>query len=223
MNASTSTECGHIGCTTFFGDVLATVPNAITGVRVVGVLVLAALAVQADDPSVLLAIALAVYWVGDMADGAVARWLHRESRTGAMLDILGDRLSVIAILGIYVSDHPNAALPAAIFLLQFGFVDAYLGTAFLRWSLLSANYFGLVDRRLYLANWSPVAKGLNTSAVVLLWLATEDVVVVSLVASLYLLLKLASLVRMSHISVPRALTGCAVVDSHPAALRSVAA
>ncbi|WP_442875098.1 hypothetical protein [Actinoplanes sp. NBC_00393] len=64
--------------------------------------------------------------------------------------------------------RPATALPIAIFLVQFMVIDQLLSLMFLRWPLLSPNYFARVDRRIYRWNWSPPAKALNTAAVVLL-------------------------------------------------------
>jgi len=50
---------------------------------------------------------------------------------------------------------------------------------FLRWPLLSPNYFAAVDQRIYRWNWSPPAKALNTAAVVILALSTPTAVAVT--------------------------------------------
>jgi len=165
------TGCGHRGCTSVFDDQWGTAPNLVTAVRTVGTAALWAVAVTTGAEGWLLA-ALLCYWIGDVADGLLARLTHRETRTGAVLDVLADRLSVCLVVVSYVSAHRSAALPAAVFLAQFVVLDAYLTLAFARWSLLSPNYFGLVDATVYRLNWSPPAKATNTGAVVLVWLVT---------------------------------------------------
>jgi CDP-diacylglycerol--glycerol-3-phosphate 3-phosphatidyltransferase len=54
----------------------------------------------------------------------------------------------------------------AIFLLQFMMLDCILSLSFLRWGLVSPNYFYRVDRTVWRYNWSPPAKTVNTVAVV---------------------------------------------------------
>ena len=65
-------------------------PNVITLVRTVGAMALAGWA-AATGSLTLLVVGYAVYWVGDMADGAVARWREEKTRHGAVLDIVSDR------------------------------------------------------------------------------------------------------------------------------------
>ncbi|MGH8573639.1 MAG: CDP-alcohol phosphatidyltransferase family protein, partial [Gammaproteobacteria bacterium] len=175
-------------------------------------------AVTTGDPGWLLA-ALLCYWIGDIADGLLARLTHHESRTGAVLDVLADRLSVCLVVVSYVTMYPQAALPAAVFLLQFVVLDAYLTLAFTRWSLLSPNYFWLVDDTVYRLNWSPPAKATNTAAVVLVVLVTGSMVAATALAAAVLAVKAYSTLRLARLPVPSALSGCAVLDRHGAALR----
>lgn len=207
--------CGHHGCTFVFGEQWATAPNVVTVARTLGTVLCWAVAVTGGEAGWLLA-ALLCYWIGDIADGLLARMLHRETRTGAMLDVLADRLSVCLVVVSYVTLHPSAALPAAVFLLQFVVVDAYLTLAFARWSLLSPNYFGLVDAIVYRLNWSTPAKATNTSAVVLVVLLTGSMPAATVLAAAVLVVKAYSLVRLARLPVPGALSGCAVLDKHAA-------
>ena len=69
------------------GVSLGTVPNIITVVRTVAAVVIGGAGVAASS-LVLLAVAYAVYWVGDIADGWCARRLGQETRIGAVLDIV---------------------------------------------------------------------------------------------------------------------------------------
>ena len=113
--------------------------------------------------------------------------------------------------------HPPAAPPAAVFLVQFVVRDAYLTLAFTRWSLLSPNYFSLIDATVYRLNWSPPAKVINTSAVVLVWLATGSPMTATVLAAAVLGVKAFSAVRVAQLPVPQVLSGCAVRDVHSAA------
>jgi CDP-diacylglycerol--glycerol-3-phosphate 3-phosphatidyltransferase len=70
-------------------------------------------------------------------------------------------------------------IPIGIYLLEFMVVDMFLSTAFLAWPIRSPNYFWVIDRRIYLWNWSRIGKGANSGAfaVILLfsgwwWLGT---------------------------------------------------
>ena len=141
-------------------------PNRISLARTV--LALGVGAVAATERSLLLlAVAYAVYWVGDVLDGWVARRTGTETRQGAVLDILCDRASCGMLAVTYLGLVPEAAPAITVFLLQFMVVDCILSLGFLRWPVLSPNYFASVDRTLYLWNWSPPAKATNTAALIL--------------------------------------------------------
>ncbi|MDQ2790245.1 MAG: CDP-alcohol phosphatidyltransferase family protein [Actinomycetota bacterium] len=215
--SSGALRCGHRGCTAAVSssagaEQWGTWPNVVTAIRTIATMVAWAVAVTIGSDVWLLA-ALLCYWVGDIADGLLARVTHRETRTGAVLDVLADRLSVCLVVVSYVSTHPSAALPAAVFLGQFVVLDAYLTLAFIRWSLLSPNYFGLVDATVYRLNWSPPAKATNTGAVVLLWLVTGSTLAATLLATVVLGVKSYSALRIARLPIPQALSGCAVLDA----------
>jgi phosphatidylglycerophosphate synthase len=144
----------------------ATVPNLITLVRTVAAVVLGIAALVSRSPDLLLA-AYATYWIGDMLDGWSARLLGQETRIGAVLDILSDRACMGVLAGACLVLRPDTAAPMAVFLLQFMVLDCLLSLAFLGWPIKSPNDFHVVDRLVYRLNWSPPAKALNTSAVVL--------------------------------------------------------
>ena len=55
---------------------------------------------------------------------------------------------------------------AVVFLLSFMVLDTMLSLAFLCWPILGPNDFHVVDRRVWLLNWSPPAKAANTAGVV---------------------------------------------------------
>ena len=157
---------------------LVNVPNAITAVRTAFAVALAVAALTERNAHLLVA-AYLIYWVGDILDGAAARALGQETRTGAVFDIVADRACTSACAAALVVLRPGTALPIAVFLVQFMVVDQLLSLMFLRWPLLSPNYFARVDRRVYWWNWSPPAKALNTAAVVVLALFAPTVVAVA--------------------------------------------
>lgn len=204
-------RCGHRGCTAAFAEQWNTWPNLVTAVRTIATVVAVAVAVATGSDRWLLA-ALSCYWVGDIVDGLLARITRRETRTGAVLDVLADRLSVCLVVSTYVGANPAAVVPAAVFLGQFVVLDAYLTLAFARWSLLSPNYFGLVDATVYRLNWSAPAKVTNTGAVVLVWLLTGSTLAATALAAAVLGVKSYSALRLTRLPVPQVLSGCAVLD-----------
>ncbi|MBI4940533.1 MAG: CDP-alcohol phosphatidyltransferase family protein, partial [Actinobacteria bacterium] len=163
-------------------------PNLITLVRTVAAIGLAtasAVAGRAPDDgtargtwsaaTTLLVAGYLVYWVGDMGDGAVARWRGETTRHGAVLDIVSDRACTTMLAVVLVGQRPDTAVPLTLFLVQFCVLDTMLSLGFLHWDVDSPNDMHLVDRPLYLLNWSPPAKALNTAAVVLLVLSGAPV------------------------------------------------
>jgi CDP-diacylglycerol--glycerol-3-phosphate 3-phosphatidyltransferase len=157
---------------------LLNVPNLITAVRTAGSVALAVAALTHRSAHLLVA-AYLIYWIGDILDGLAARTLGQETRTGAVFDIVADRACTSACAAALVVLRPGTALPIAVFLVQFMVIDQLLSLMFLRWPLLSPNYFATVDRRIYRWNWSPPAKALNTGAVVLLAIFTPAAVAVT--------------------------------------------
>ncbi len=157
---------------------LLNVPNTITAVRTAASVGLAVAALTHRSAHLLVA-AYLIYWIGDILDGVAARALGQETRTGAVFDIVADRACTSACAGALVVLRPGTALPIAVFLVQFMVIDQLLSLMFLRWPLLSPNYFARVDPRIYRWNWSPPAKALNTAAVVILAICTPAAVAVT--------------------------------------------
>ncbi len=143
----------------------ATVPNIVTVTRTVVAVLVGAIAVAAGDLR-LLAVAYAVFWVGDIADGWSARRLGQETRAGAVFDIVCDRACTGVLCVGLVASVPEALPVVVVFVLSFMVLDSMLSLAFLCWPVLSPNYFHVVDRRVWQLNWSPLAKAANTAGVV---------------------------------------------------------
>ena len=120
--------------------------NLATAIRVVAGVVVFAIAAANRDETWNYA-GLAVYWVLDVVDGFLARALDQETRLGAQMDILADRLLVAFFYLNYVAIHPEMIVPVALFLFQFMGIDHYLSNQFMRWPIKSPNYFYEVDRR----------------------------------------------------------------------------
>ncbi|HET6482116.1 MAG TPA: CDP-alcohol phosphatidyltransferase family protein [Actinoplanes sp.] len=177
--------------------VLLNVPNAITAIRTAGSVALAVAALTHRSANLLVA-AYLIYWIGDILDGAAARALEQETRTGAVFDIVADRACTSACAAALVVLRPDTALPVAVFLVQFMVVDQLLSLMFLRWPLLSPNYFARVDRHIYRWNWSPPAKALNTAAVVLLAIFAPTAAAVTFALGVAVV-KVGSLIRAARL------------------------
>lgn len=168
--------------------------NLVTLLRTLGAVGLS-LAAIVDHSLPLLVAAYAVYWVGDSLDGNLARWLHQETRLGAVFDIVGDRANSSLLIAGLLTLHPEFAWPLGIYFVQFMVVDLLLTLSFLHWPLVSPNHFHRVDRRTWLLNWSVPAKTANTTLLVLL-LLLAPVWVATVVALAQLVVKLGSGVRV---------------------------
>ncbi len=140
-------------------------PNLVTLLRTVLAVVLGGYAIASADLG-LLAVAYAVYWVGDIPDGWLARRLGQETRLGAVLDIVCDRACTGDALRRAGRVRARRCFPSSRFLLSFTVLDSMLSLAFLCWPILGPNDFHLVDRGVWQLNWSPLAKAANTAGVV---------------------------------------------------------
>ena len=179
--------------------------SVITAVRTVAAITIGLAATRAETTDAalrLLVASLVVYWVGDVLDGAWARLRDHETRFGGVLDVVCDRACAI-VFYVGVAWHlPDLVLPVGVYLIEFAVVDMVLSLAFVSWPLISPNYFYLVDRTLWLWNWSKPAKAVNSSAFAVLLLVTESVWLCTGVAGVLLVLKLASLVRLVRLGIP---------------------
>ena len=204
--------CTHRECAHAANETVLTWPTAITFVRTIATLVLGLLGAHQQSLTLLLW-ALGVYWVGDMADGAVARLMDRETRTGATLDIMCDRISAGVFYVGFAWYDPTMVVPVGIYLAEFMVIDMFLSLAFLAWPVSSPNYFYLVDRRIWLWNWSKPGKALNSALFAVLMVWTRDPWLAGLIASALLALKIMSMVWLSRLGLPVP-AGC-VKDGEP--------
>jgi CDP-diacylglycerol--glycerol-3-phosphate 3-phosphatidyltransferase len=183
------------------GERIGTSATVITGVRTVVSVVLAGYAADQHSKELLIA-ALVVYWLGDMLDGFVARLRGCETRMGAALDILSDRFCAAAFYVGLMWLEPSFAPAVLLYLAEFMVVDCFLSLAFLAWPIRSPNYFFVVDRQLWLWNWSKPGKAVNSSFFAVLLLVTGWVWVGVAIALGLMALKCASLVRLARIGLP---------------------
>src|SRR3954469_3674320 len=180
---------------------VGTPATMVTGVRTVAAVVLAGLAAHEHSLKLLVA-ALVVYWLGDMLDGFVARILGCETRMGAALDILCDRFCAAAFYIGLMWLKPEFAPAVLLYLAEFMVVDCFLSLAFLAWPVRSPNYFFVVDRPLWLWNWSKPGKAVNSSLFAVLLLVTGWVWVGVTIAAGLMVLKCVSLARLSRLGLP---------------------
>jgi CDP-diacylglycerol---glycerol-3-phosphate 3-phosphatidyltransferase len=180
---------------------IGTSATVVTFVRTVIAVTLGAYAAY-DGSKELLVAALAVYWVGDMLDGGVARLRRCETRTGAALDILCDRFCAGVFYVGLMWLEPGLAPAIIIYLAEFMVVDCFLSLAFLAWPVRSPNYFFVIDRPTWLWNWSKPAKAVNSSLFAVLLLLTEHMWLGVGIATALLVMKSVSLVRLVRIGIP---------------------
>lgn len=175
--------------------------TVITAVRTIASVALAALAAYEQSLTLLVA-ALVVYWVGDMLDGFYARVRDCETRIGAVLDILCDRLNAAAFYIGLAWLQPDLSPAIYVYLAQFMVVDLFLSIAFLAWPVRSPNYFFVIDRPIWLWNWSKPAKAINSALFAVLLLVTGWMWVGLAIATALLVLKCVSLARLMRIGLP---------------------
>jgi CDP-diacylglycerol--glycerol-3-phosphate 3-phosphatidyltransferase len=180
---------------------LGTSANVVTLIRTVASVVLAGLAIDRSSLT-LLVVALAVYWAGDSLDGIVARIRGCETRMGAVLDILSDRFCAAAFYFGLAWLQPEHVLPVLVYLAEFMVVDCFLSLAFLAWPVRSPNYFYVVDRTIWLWNWSKPAKAANSAIFAVILLVTGMPLLGLAIATALLVLKCVSLVRLARIGLP---------------------
>jgi len=180
---------------------LLTGATVITAIRTIASVVLAAMAAHQESLGLLVA-ALVVYWIGDMLDGFYARVRDCETRIGAVLDIMCDRLNAGAFYIGLAWLQPDLSPAIFVYLAEFMVIDCFLSIAFLAWPIRSPNYFFVVDRTIWLWNWSKPAKAVNSALFAVLLLVTGWMWVGLVIATALLVLKCVSLRRLAQIGLP---------------------
>jgi CDP-diacylglycerol--glycerol-3-phosphate 3-phosphatidyltransferase len=175
--------------------------TVITAVRTVASAAVAAWAAY-EGSLTLLVVALGIYWVGDIADGTWARLRGCETRIGAVLDIFSDRFNAGAFYLGLAWLQPDLSPAIFVYLAEFMVVDTFLSIAFLAWPIRSPNYFYVVDRTIWLWNWSKPAKAVNSALFAVLLLVTGWVWLGLAIATALLALKCWSVVRLLRIGLP---------------------
>lgn len=180
---------------------IGTPATIVTFIRTAASITLAAFAASQGNKT-LLVIALLVHWVGDSLDGQIARMFDCETRTGAVLDILSDRLCAAAFYIGLAWLEPHLAPAVFVYLAEFMVIDGFLSICFLAWPITSPNYFYVIDRRLWLLNWSHPGKAVNSGLFAILLLVTGWMWVGLGIALLLLTHKVISLVRLMKLGMP---------------------
>ena len=180
---------------------VVTSATVVTAVRTVVAVALAGVAAHQQSLELLVA-SLVVYWVGDMLDGFYARVRDCETRIGAVLDIMCDRFNAAAFYIGLAWLQPDLSPAIFVYLAEFMVIDCFLSIAFLAWPIRSPNYFFVVDRTIWLWNWSKPAKAVNSALFAVLLLVTGWMWVGLVIATALLVLKCVSLRRLAQIGLP---------------------
>jgi CDP-diacylglycerol---glycerol-3-phosphate 3-phosphatidyltransferase len=179
----------------------ATWANLVTAIRLVSGLAIFAYAAVTKDETWNL-IGLGVYWVLDVVDGFLARRFDQETRIGAQMDILADRILVAFFYLNYVVLYPDLVVPVSMFLFQFMGIDHYLSNQFMRWPIKSPNYFHVIDKKIWAWNWSPAAKLLNSAVVTGVLVLTKSPILGSIVCGAIIGLKVWTAIRLYKLPPP---------------------
>jgi CDP-diacylglycerol--glycerol-3-phosphate 3-phosphatidyltransferase len=115
------------------------------------------------------------------------------------MDILSDRFLMAFFYLNTLALNPDLVFVIALYLFEFMVLDHYLSNQFMRWRLLSPNYFYLVDRTIWWLNWSAPGKFLNSGVVTILLLATKSVWAVWPVLIALYIIKIYSLIRLHRL------------------------
>lgn len=178
-------------------------PNAITFARVLICLPVFGFAAYSSS-SLWNFVGLGLHWALDGLDGYLARSMKQETRFGAQTDIIADRAMVSFFYINYLVLNRDLIVPIVWFLVVYGFLDHYLSNQFLRWGLLSPNYFHQVDSVIWLLNWSAPGKFVNSGLVTVLLLVTDSPVAPIPALIGLTLLKIYTHVRMHRLPLPKA-------------------
>lgn len=160
--------------------------NIITLLRLVFSLSFFILAIIKKNPTYNF-IGLGIHWFGDVVDGLYARKLKQETIVGAEIDIIADRIETLFFYVNFLYFRPQLFLAAGIYLLDFAFVDFYLSYQFVKYDIISPNYFYKVDRTVYNLNYSPFAKFCNSTVVTLILIFLPQLQIIAAVFASFLI------------------------------------
>ena len=173
------------------------IPNIITLCRLGLSLSFFVLAIQKMNPTYNF-IGLGIHWLGDVLDGMYARRFKQETIVGAEIDIIADRVETLFFYAIFLMFNPNLFLPVIIYVLDFAFVDFYLSYQFIKFDIISPNYFYKVDSSVYRLNFSKVGKFCNSTVITLLLIFLPQIhLITALLAAILVGIKSFSIFRLN--------------------------
>lgn len=143
------------------------IANYVTLLRLITSLIFFILAAIKMSPT-LNFIGFGIHWIVDFLDGLLARKLKQETILGAEMDIIADRVEIMFFYVNFLFFNPTLYLPIALYIIDYAFIDFYLSYQFIKYDIISPNYFYKVNRMVYLLNYSPGGKFANSSLVVLM-------------------------------------------------------
>ena len=111
---------------------------------------------------------LGIHWLGDWLDGFWARTFQQRTIIGAEIDIIADRIESLFLFINFIFFHPGLALPVTLYIMNFAFVDFYLSYQFIKFDIISIDFFYLVDQKVYRLNFSQSGKFINSTVIPLL-------------------------------------------------------
>jgi len=111
---------------------------------------------------------LGLHWLGDWLDGFWAKTFKQRTILGAEIDIIADRVESLFFFINFISFHPALVLPVALYMLNFAFIDFYLSYQFIKFDLISVDFFYLVDQKVFKFNFSQPGKFVNSTVIPLL-------------------------------------------------------
>jgi len=117
---------------------------------------------------------LGLHWLGDWLDGFWAKTFNQRTILGAELDIIADRVESLFFFINFIFFHPGLALPVALYMINFAFVDFYLSYQFIKFNIISVDFFYLVDRKVFKLNFSQPGKFANSTVIPLLLILLPD-------------------------------------------------
>ena len=160
--------------------------NLLTLLRLFLSLTFFILAIKETNPTYNF-IGLGIHWVGDVLDGIFARKFRQETILGAEIDIISDRLAITFFYINYLFFHPQLFLAVVIYLINYAFVDYYLSYQFLKYDIISPNYFYKVDKTVYVLNFSPLGKFCNSTVVTLILIFLPQLQIIAILFSCILI------------------------------------
>lgn len=114
--------------------------------------------------------------------------------------IVGDpeKVEILFFYTNFLFFRPYLFLPVIFYIFSFAFIDIYLSYQFLKFDLISPNYFYKVDRKFHLINFSSVAKFINSTVVTLILIFIPRLqVVATLIAIGLIVIKVYSFKRLN--------------------------